>query len=576
MDYTSKAGGGSIEALTQGMTELDAIAQSELSMVARLQDAAMMWQQSKTELSDTASLFGNSVNTMMPHWPASTDAPLFREKADASTASMSQSLNAMSGGGGPGTGGVQGALEGLPPIIQQTANDVRQRLDEFNQAIATFNSNHSNGGGGYNGYSGSGVINNLGPTQADLAALVEQVRPIVQAAGVSLNTLAGRYTAAVPVLEAAGAGLRWVGPQSAGTANAGAGDPAAGGGGANGAGGVGGGGAGGAGGGAGGAGDPGLDATTAAAGGAGDATGAGAAGATDGALGTAGGGGAGAGGSADSALPPAGAGGTGLAGGGVDTLPPAQTAIPGGNAGSNISGALPGKPNTTIPPGGLPLLPIGGQQVPPAKATTGIGKFTPLPKAATALGGGGGLGGSGGGGLGGAGLGDARSAIRPATPGGELNQSIPQVAKTLGGPTPSTGQAPVLPGGPGNSLAGTSAGQAGTTMPPPMMPPGGLAGAAGGGRAKAGTGAVRPGSPVRQRPTGPTPGIPAGLRGRTKKDEQAGFPMVPPVSNSKKQRRQTEEIETLQLLDEELWEIEQQPPATSPVAGPTPHRRLAH
>jgi hypothetical protein len=66
------------------------------------------------------------------------------------------------------------------------------------------------------------------------------------------------------------------------------------------------------------------------------------------------------------------------------------------------------------------------------------------------------------------------------------------------------------------------------------------------------------------------------LRGRTKKDEQVGFPMVPPLSNAKKQRRQKEEVETLQLLDEELWEIEQQSPATPPVTSPTPQRRLAH
>jgi hypothetical protein len=563
MDYTAKAGAGSIAELTAAMEELDLTAQSELSMVPRLEDSARMWQQAGTWVDEVQQSFTGAVQRMMPSWPAKTDAPMFQERADTSTTSLSQSLSVINGG-------VQTSLQGLPPVIVQTANDVRARLAEFNAKIAEYNSTPQTLLSGK-----GGAVSN---PAADLENWIPQLQRIVHDAGVALNGLAAQYTAVTPVVTAAGAGVRWVGPRagsvqagSGGTANAAAGGA----------------------GGASAAGDPGMDAATAAGGAGGDEAGAAAAGGgADGAgadaasaagaggagAGGAGAGGGGAAGDAGSALPSAETGGTGLAGGGVGTLPPAQTAIPGGAPGSNLPGALPGKPNTAIPPGGLPLLPIGGQQVPPAKAATGIGKFTPLPQAATALGGGGGIGGTagGGGGLGGAGLGDAKSAIKPATPAGTLNQSIPQVAKSVTGATPSTGQAPVLPGGPGNSLAGTSTGQAGTTMPPPMMPPGGLAGAAGGSRAKAGTGAVRPGSPVRQRPTGPTPGIPAGLRGRTKKDEQAGFPTVPPLSNSKKQRRQTEEVETLQLLDEELWEIEQQSPATSPVAGPTPYRRLAH
>jgi hypothetical protein len=106
-----------------------------------------------------------------------------------------------------------------------------------------------------------------------------------------------------------------------------------------------------------------------------------------------------------------------------------------------------------------------------------------------------------------------------------------------------------------------------------MMPPGGM-GAAGPGNNRAGkpgAGTIRPVGRKRDRQNGETPGIPAGLRGKAGKDLPGSFPAVP--ASTRRRQEQHPAADTLQLLDEDLWKVEQTEVAA---AAPKPPRRLAN
>jgi hypothetical protein len=104
-----------------------------------------------------------------------------------------------------------------------------------------------------------------------------------------------------------------------------------------------------------------------------------------------------------------------------------------------------------------------------------------------------------------------------------------------------------------------------------MMPPGGMApGTGGGNRAgKPGAGTVRPVGRKRDRQQGDTPGVPAGLRGKAGRELPGAFPSAPA---STRRRYEDEAAETLQLLDEELWKVEE----SATAAPATQQRRLAN
>lgn len=108
----------------------------------------------------------------------------------------------------------------------------------------------------------------------------------------------------------------------------------------------------------------------------------------------------------------------------------------------------------------------------------------------------------------------------------------------------------------GAGTAGTGA--AGSSVPPPMMPPAtqGQSGEK-----------PKPGNAERakqiRRPPATFPGVPARLRGRVDGSEPGGFGPVAAASQqtqtARRRGREELESETLQLLDEELWDVTPQP-----------------
>ncbi|MFF1817248.1 hypothetical protein ACFVWG_08120 [Kribbella sp. NPDC058245] len=210
------------------------------------------------------------------------------------------------------------------------------------------------------------------------------------------------------------------------------------------------------------------------------------------------------------------------------TLPP-PTTVPMPPPGPTPS------PGPVIPPGGI--LPI--TNTPPR---------TNLP---SGVGGGRGGGPSGLGGLTGGPGGTGKGGVDPRTPQGPVRAGQ-QVQATA---QPATGAPPAAPSS-GSTAGTTTAGSAGGA-PPPMMPP--MAGGGGGGRGgKPGGGTIRPINRKRKSQEGETPGVPAGLRGRSGRSLPGAFPMVPATTRRRKDERE-KPADTLQLLDEELWTIEETP-----------------
>ncbi|MGH3433619.1 MAG: hypothetical protein ACRDQB_12365, partial [Thermocrispum sp.] len=118
-----------------------------------------------------------------------------------------------------------------------------------------------------------------------------------------------------------------------------------------------------------------------------------------------------------------------------------------------------------------------------------------------------------------------------------------------------------LAGSAKGETASAAAKGAGSTpmMPPPMMPPMAGAGRGAGGAGSGPGDGSGPGSPERNRPVRSVPGVPPKLRGKAGTlDATPAF--LPPAGRVG--RRQAEEpmVETVELLDEELWAVEPAPP----------------
>ncbi len=191
---------------------------------------------------------------------------------------------------------------------------------------------------------------------------------------------------------------------------------------------------------------------------------------------------------------------------------------------------LPGAGTPSIPGGGAPLIP---PMIPPAGAANGIG-----------IGGGG----------------------RPIGGGGIR---VPGVSLGSGGSIPVAGSASATPAnrmptatGPTASALGSASGTAGAgSAMPPMMPPMGAAGAGaglGGGGGTPGSGAAKRAAPGRGRARdGRTPGLVGPLSGKAGKADPNAF--------AARNRRDAEESDipsTVQLIDEDLWQVEHRTPAT--------------
>lgn len=242
--------------------------------------------------------------------------------------------------------------------------------------------------------------------------------------------------------------------------------------------------------------------------------------------------------------------GTGLAGTPMPTMPTVPT-FPTG------PGTPPSMP-LIPPPGGIPyppLTPVKPFDPKGFKGGSGLGGSV----IGRGGGGGGGYFGTGKHGLGG-GLGklDSNGTSGPA-----------QAARQMGGRAlPSVPEAPVLPAssGPAAGAAGGAAGSA----PPPMMPPMGMGG--GGNKPKPGT--ATPPMQGQGRSQNKLPGVPQKLRGRSGKSDPTSGPGAFGAAAAPRRRRSGEKelVDTVQLLDEELWAVEEPPAA--PAAAPAPKRRL--
>ncbi|MFC6022180.1 hypothetical protein ACFP2T_39240 [Plantactinospora solaniradicis] len=253
----------------------------------------------------------------------------------------------------------------------------------------------------------------------------------------------------------------------------------------------------------------------------------------------------------------------------------AGAASAGGGAAPSLAGgaSAPTLPSTAVPapggtgPGGLTpptVPPIGGgpgvgpavpPMIPPIGGAIGSGRVPAANVGGAAripgvnlggLGNGAGLSGIGGGGvggIGGAGIGGGGAGIGPA--------AIPQAASPVGAP------AQVAPSGPPpawpSAVPTGAATAAGTPMMPPMMPPMAGAGAGGATGTGPGPGAARSSATGRGRGSqNPTPGMPAMLTGK------AGKGNPHPVPPRARRIRETDAPATVELIDEDLWQVGEQ------------------
>ncbi|MFC9687717.1 hypothetical protein ACFTSF_04205 [Kribbella sp. NPDC056951] len=239
--------------------------------------------------------------------------------------------------------------------------------------------------------------------------------------------------------------------------------------------------------------------------------------------------------------------------------PGAGGEMPGGDTG--LAGMPPTAPPVMPPPVKLPTLPPTSlPHLPPPLA---IPPIAPLPVRP-------GTGGPGIGRVGGGGPGGIGGGVGGLGKGGDLKtgngfQQIPRAGQQVSAaPVPSGGQAPAAATG---LSSGSGAGAAGGGGMPPMMPP--MGGAGGGGR-NGKTGApIRPVGRRRERREEDTPGVPVGLRGRAGRDLPGAFPAVP--ASTRRRQDTGPSAETLQLLDEELWKVDE-----TEVAAPPATQRFAN
>ncbi|WP_328333229.1 hypothetical protein OHA70_16030 [Kribbella sp. NBC_00382] len=533
-DYNAKFSVSSATTLDQLETAvnlLGAVAEQEKAMIGVLESVQKVWTDASTAVTGAAQDLRRNATDLTQSWNKQmSDASVFTTKTEGSAKSLTDGSDQMAG-----ASGVTNKLKGLSDYVAGTGVQVAKAKTEALRQIAfarQYGSNTANMEGA--NMSADEIANQYVP----------QIIPFVLPMGNALHLLGTMYEQYGPEITAQAQQLRWVGPgnnaPSPGGANPGGAAP----GGAQ----PGGAQPGGA--------QPGGDPGGAEAG-AGDEAGAG------GDQAGAGGDQAGAGDTGAGAGDPGAAGDLGQGDLGQGGLPP----LPGdpNGPGTGLAGlpplTAPPNPSLNLPPlqthpGPYPTAPVGGPPplIPPT-GPLGIGPGSKgnLPSLGGGGKGGGGLGSLGGGGLGkGRGLPDLSKIGDPALRG---DQQIARAVQQVSAPTqPSTGQAPAAPTGLAGSPSGTSpAGSGG--MPPPMMPPG--AGAAGGGGrgGKPGAGAIRPVNRKRKSQDDETPGVPIGLRGKAGKSLPGGFPMVPAASRRRKDER--EKADTIQLLDEELWKVEE-------------------
>ncbi|HEY0687940.1 MAG TPA: hypothetical protein VGD71_02780 [Kribbella sp.] len=240
--------------------------------------------------------------------------------------------------------------------------------------------------------------------------------------------------------------------------------------------------------------------------------------------------------------------------------PPTLPSLPGGTPGG--VGTLP------PPPGPPPVMPT----LPPLRPTLPLPGGVPVPPRAgvvpSSLGGvRGGIGGTG---IASRGLGGGLN-LKGISTGQEGGLTGPaQAARQMPGrPAVPLPEGPALPSS-STAPGGTGAPGAGSSMSPPMMPP--LAAGGGGGRPR--PGAADRNQQGKGRPGNGLPGVPPKLRGRSGKlDPTGGFGSKAAGASDRRRRNDEETIETVQLLDEELWEVKDQPSVPAPIAAAAPPRR---
>jgi hypothetical protein len=252
-------------------------------------------------------------------------------------------------------------------------------------------------------------------------------------------------------------------------------------------------------------------------------------------------------GAAGAAGGPAAAAPTGAAGAATGAGPSAGGGGPAAAAGAASAGPAGGAPGlagvtappVSLPPGGLPTI--------PPVSTPPMPTLPPLVPPVGAIGSG--TGGAYRSGRFGAG-------VPPLT--GAAGGGIPRAGKAVIGVAPlAAAQAPTPPPATGSGAAGTTTGTGmGRMMPPMMMPP--VGGGTGAGNSP------KPGTPDnrdaghRNRPLRAVPGVPPRLRGRSEK--LAGTPAFLGGPGRPAARRDSDDPDsTPQLLDEELWQVEQAP-----------------
>lgn len=253
----------------------------------------------------------------------------------------------------------------------------------------------------------------------------------------------------------------------------------------------------------------------------------------------------------DSQMPGADDPGTGLAG--LPTAPPPTLPTGPTNVGNLPGSQLPPTLPLVPPPGGIPY---------PPGTPRSLSAADKLPKGAglgkSVIGGGGGTA------RGTIGLGKHDLGGLDLGRGGHDGSTGPaQAARQMNSrPLPTTPQAPTAPAAP--AAAGPGGSPAGST-PPPMMPPGAMG--SGNGKPKPGTA-----TPVLQgkgRSQNRLPGVPPKLRGRSGKADAAGSLSsfgAPAAAARRRKAEEKEQIDTVQLLDEELWAVEEASAPSTPAA----------
>lgn len=255
--------------------------------------------------------------------------------------------------------------------------------------------------------------------------------------------------------------------------------------------------------------------------------------------------------------------GGGPTGGGVGGAPtPVVTSPIGGGGGGGTTGNRPIGGGSTGPIGGgpggggptpivaSPITSTGGVRVPGVSGPLGgggAGGFGPV--------GGGGIGSVGGGGLGGFG---------PVSGGGagSAASSIPAAGTPFQAPA-SAAPGTAAPGVPPTSAGGAPSSGAGAGGMPMMPPMGGMGGMGGGSGPGSGAAARPTSNNKNRRKEVVTPGLPMMLSGKAGQADMNAF-----TGRGRKRAEESDVPTTVQLIDEDLWQVEQKPPAEERVVRP--------